>query len=79
MLARLRSLGLQRGVLGGSRPWLVVAGLTWGLRALQWAWRTDEVVLYEGVVEPGERLEIAAERPSRGGRHARRGRRGARR
>jgi hypothetical protein len=79
VLARLRTLGLQRGVLGGSRPWLVVAGVTWALRALQWAWRTDEVVLYEGTLEPGERLEIVARRASGAGRRDRRGRRAARR
>jgi hypothetical protein len=58
MFRTWRSLGLQRGVIGGSVPWLIVAGVLWGAKAVQWAMRREEQVVYRTVLQPGETLEV---------------------
>jgi hypothetical protein len=66
MLRTWRSLGLQRGVIGGSVPWVLVAAVLWGAKAMQWAMRREEQVVYRTVLKPGETLEIvhSAEGPA---------------
>jgi hypothetical protein len=58
LLDTARKLGLARGVLGDSRPWLVVAGVAWGIRALQWARRPAPATVLREVLEPGQTLVI---------------------
>ncbi len=58
MFKQWRSIGLQRGIVGGSRPWMLVAAVLWGAKAVQWAMRRDERVVFRTVLEPGETLEI---------------------
>ena len=59
LLDTARSLGLTRGVFGDSRPWLVIGGLAWGVRALQWARRPSPETLLREVLEPGETVVIS--------------------
>lgn len=73
ILGALRRAGIDRGLLGGSRPWLVIGALAWGLRLARWALRRQERVLLLEELAPGERLVIThAPLPAK----ARRGRRG---
>ena len=67
LLDTARRYGVARGVLGGSRPWLVVGGLAWGLRALQWAWRPSPTRVQLGDLRPGETIVITdlGPRPTR--------------
>jgi hypothetical protein len=58
ILDALRRAGIDRGLLGGSRPWLVVGALAWGLRLARWAMRRHERVLLLEELAPGERLLI---------------------
>lgn len=60
MLGQLRRATLDRGVLGGSRPWLVLGALLWGARALRWATRRTSGVMWRGELGDGEVLELAA-------------------
>lgn len=65
--ATLRRLALDRGLRGGSRTWLVVGGVVWGLRLVRLAaTRREEFVTLERL-RPGESIQIRAlERPQRG-------------
>jgi hypothetical protein len=63
VLRRMRNEGIERGLLGGSRLWIVLGALAWTLRALRWALRRDEQVIYQTVLEPGENLVISTRRP----------------
>ena len=67
----LRHYGFVRGVLGGSRPWIVVAGLLWFARnARSLLGRTPEVAACE-VLRPGESIVLTALAPARKGRRIR--------
>jgi hypothetical protein len=59
LLGAARRLGVDRGVLGGSRPWLVVAGVAWGIKAVQYARRPEAETLVREVLEPGETIVIS--------------------
>jgi hypothetical protein len=59
-LGILRRYGFQRGVLGGSRPWFMVAFVLWaGRHARKAIGRTPEVAACE-VLRPGEAITITA-------------------
>ncbi len=69
-ISGLRGLALRRGVLGGSRPWMVVAAVLWGARLVRRASsRRPEVVSIERL-KPGQTVQVTALQPT--------GRRGAR-
>lgn len=68
LLRRARAEGIRRGVIGGSRAWLVVGGLAWAASALRWALRRDEEVIFVETLEPGEQLTITTRRPAKGRR-----------
>jgi hypothetical protein len=53
-----RQRGLYEGLLGGNRRWLVLGGVAWTVRAVGWAIRRDERVLYRERLRPGEQLVI---------------------
>jgi len=56
----LRSVAVRRGVLGGSRGWMVVAGVLWGLNVLRKASsRRPQVVSVERL-RPGQTLQVTA-------------------
>jgi len=61
LLETARRLGLTRGVFGDSRPWLVIGGVAWGIRALQWASRPSPETVMREVLEPGETIVIRHE------------------
>ena len=56
--------GWRRGILQGSRPWLIAGGLALGLRALQKLAGSEEKVVYSEVLPPGETLVIAHQGPA---------------
>ena len=70
-IAILRRHGFQRGVLGGSRPWFIVACVLWAGRKTRKALaRTPEVAACE-VLRPGDSIRITALLPERKGRRYR--------
>jgi hypothetical protein len=59
MLKTLFRMGVSRGLMGGSKPWLVVGAAAGGIRLLaRMAARQPEVVYCEKL-ERGERLVIS--------------------
>jgi hypothetical protein len=58
LLDTARSLGLSRGVFGDSRPWLIVGGIAWGIRAISWARAPRDTVVFREALEPGETLVL---------------------
>ena len=51
--------GLTKGLLGGSRPWLVVGGIALGWRVLRKIAGSDPIVVYSEQLQPGETFVIA--------------------
>lgn len=62
MLGFLLRRSLQRGVLGGSRRWLVIGGAALGIKVLRKVAGSEPQVVYSEKLEPGEALVIAHER-----------------
>ena len=58
ILATARRHAIERGLLGGSRTWLLLGGLAWGFRALRWALRTSTTTVFNERLEVGETLVI---------------------
>ena len=58
MFETARRQGVTEGLLGGNRRWLVLGGVAWGVRAISWAMRRDERLLYRERLKPGEQLLI---------------------
>ena len=54
--------GFRRGVLQGSRPWLVVGGVAVGMKVLRKLSGSEPEVVYSEKLAPGESLVIAHER-----------------
>ncbi len=78
LLDPVRSLGLSRGVFGNSRFWLVLGGLAWGVRAVNWVRRPNARTVFRQAIEPGQTLVISAHGPPPGKGSARAGRRAER-
>jgi hypothetical protein len=57
LLNRLFRLGMQRGLVGGSRPWLYV-GLTAGAVRVARRMLTEPETVYRTELKPGEHVEI---------------------
>jgi hypothetical protein len=55
--------GWRRGVLQGSRPWLIAGGVALGLRVVQKLAGPEEKIVYSERLAPGETLVIAHQRP----------------
>lgn len=63
----LRSMALRRGVVGGNRGWMILAGVLWGARLLRRASsRRPEVIALERL-QPGQSVQITALPGRRGG------------
>ncbi|HEX6475918.1 MAG TPA: hypothetical protein VF005_01490 [Acidimicrobiales bacterium] len=60
LLRRLRTIGMRRGIRGGSRGWSIVWLAAFAL--LRWGIRREEVV-YSEPLEPGAQLTITHEPP----------------
>jgi hypothetical protein len=60
LLDAARSVSVTKGVLGGNRRWLALAGVLWGLRAIQMVRHPAPRTLYRQVLEAGETLTISA-------------------
>jgi len=50
--------GMNKGVLGSSRPWLYVFLVSFGLRKLRQAIGSEYEVVWRGEVRPGETIRI---------------------
>jgi hypothetical protein len=57
-LHSLQRLGMSRGVLGGSRAWLYVFLVSFGLRKVRQAIGSEYEVVWRGEVRPGETIRI---------------------
>jgi hypothetical protein len=57
------SKGWREGILGGSRPWLIVGGAALAIRLLQRAAERERVIVYREELPVGETLTIAHESP----------------
>jgi len=57
------SKGWREGLLGGSRPWLIVGGAALAIRLLQRAAERERVVVFRQELPVGETLTIAHELP----------------
>jgi hypothetical protein len=51
--------GWRRGVLGGSRPWVIAGGVALVARVLQKLIASEEKVVYSEELRPGETLVIS--------------------
>ncbi|HET9059037.1 MAG TPA: hypothetical protein VFN61_03885 [Acidimicrobiales bacterium] len=85
LVAFLISRGLRKGLLGGSKAWLGIGGVAFGLRFAWRVLRRKPEIAFSEKLRPGERLIIAHRgddnrRRSRGGslRPARSGHNGRR-
>jgi hypothetical protein len=62
--SRLRSLSVERGLLGGDHRWIGVGAAVWGVTALRWALRnTNEPITITEPLRPGETIVITHQVP----------------
>lgn len=59
MLRLLIRNGVRRGLLGGSRTWLVVGGAAFAVRLLRKLAGSEEQVVYREELRPGEAVVVA--------------------
>ena len=59
VLKTLFVTGLSKGLVGGSKPWLVVGAVAGGIRLLRRMAAREPEVVYCEKLEPGERLVIS--------------------
>ncbi len=57
-LSFFQRLGMSKGVLGSSRPWLYVFVVSFVLRRFRQAMGSDYEVVWRGEVRPGETIRI---------------------
>jgi len=67
MLRQLRRASFDRGLLGGSRPWVVVGALLWAARGLRVATRRQRGVVWRGVLAEGETITVRGRRAGSSG------------
>jgi len=58
--------GFRRGVIQGSRPWMVVGGIALVLRVVQRLGAKEEAVVYREVLAPGQTVSISNGTPTGG-------------
>jgi hypothetical protein len=78
-LAKARRYGIERGLFGRSRLWLVLGLVAWAIRALRWAWRPAPVKVFAGQLTEGESIVITQLPPKPTRRQRRRSSRSERR
>jgi hypothetical protein len=54
--------GVRRGVLGGSRPWTVVAVVAGSIHLFGRLWGKTPQVVYREELEPGQTIVVSHER-----------------
>lgn len=59
MLRTLARTGFRKGLIGGSRPWLILGAVAGGARLLGRMARREPEVVYCEPLEPGQRLVIS--------------------
>ncbi len=57
-LATARRYGIERGLLGNSRLWLVLGVAAWSIKALRWAWKPAPIRVFSGDLAEGESITI---------------------
>ncbi|CAB4323309.1 MAG: hypothetical protein F2520_05300 [Actinobacteria bacterium] len=57
-LATARRYGIERGLFGNSRLWLVLGVIAWAIRGFLWAWRPAPTKVFSGNLTEGETLTI---------------------
>ena len=72
MLRFLLRNGVRRGVLGGSRVWTAVAGVTFALRLLRKITGGEPELVHTTKLRPGEALVVRHELAARTSRRRRR-------
>ena len=65
MLRWLLRIGVDRGLLGGSRVWTLLGGLALAIRLVKRIGGSEPKVVYSGTLHPGEALLISHDRPAR--------------
>jgi hypothetical protein len=67
VLSLLLKRGFSRGLVGGSRPWLLAGTGALVVKGLRWAAQRPTVVVYREEIRPGETLVLTREEehPSR--------------
>jgi len=61
LLYEIRRLAFKKGLIGGSRPWLILGVAAWTIRAVFWALRPDPTVSSRTKLSVGETLLIRHE------------------
>lgn len=56
LLSEVRRRALLKGLLGGSKPWMILGLVAWTFRALQWALRPAPPTVYQEKLGLGESL-----------------------
>jgi hypothetical protein len=59
MLSAVLRMALRKGLLGGSRPWLIVGVAATGLRIFSRLARRQPVVVYRDKLDAGQSLVIS--------------------
>ena len=71
MLRFLLRTGVRRGLLGGSRAWTTVAGITLALRMLRKLTGSEPEVVHTSELRAGEALVVRHDAPRRSARRRR--------
>ncbi len=61
----LSRLGVSRGIMGGSRPWTIVAAFTIAVRLLKRVFSGTPETVYSEALGPGDTLVISHDREAR--------------
>ena len=67
LVRRASATGLRRG-LGGSKPWVVIGLVAFGVRVIMRMAQSDSGVLYRTQIQPGDVFEIVTRRPGAKGK-----------
>ncbi len=63
IIEKMNRLGIDRGLFAGSRVWLFVGTIAWTVKAVRWVSNREKPVVFQGMINPGDRLLITATNP----------------